>query len=73
VCDRDRVWVRRRGSGLLEPFTVPRLTIAEAADRGWQPREGGRLLEQKPPAYLPTYPLPQWVMPLPPPWWARYV
>jgi hypothetical protein len=60
--------VRRRGSGLLEPFTVPRLTIGDAAERGWQRRDDGRLLEQKPPAYLPTYPLP-WRMPPPPrPW-----
>jgi hypothetical protein len=60
------VWVRRPGSGILEPRELPRLTLDEAIERGWQRREDGRLLMPRPPAYLPTYPL-AWEPPRPPP------
>jgi hypothetical protein len=51
-----KTWVTRRGSGLLEPFAVPELTLDEAINRGWE--RHGALLEPKPEEYLPAYPMP---------------
>lgn len=52
-------WVTRR-SGLLEPFTVPELTIDEAISRGWeqrgplmQPKRDERFFRTFPPPYPP--------------------
>jgi hypothetical protein len=45
----------KRGSGLLEPFEVPELTLDEAINRGWE--RHGRLMEPKHEELLPTYPL----------------
>jgi hypothetical protein len=49
-----RTWVTHGGSGLLEPFTVPELTIDAAISRGWELVDG--LMEPRPPAYLCTFP-----------------
>lgn len=54
-------WVTRR-SGLLEPFTVPELTIDEAISRGWE-RRGPLLQPKRDERFLPT--LPRW---WPSPW-----
>lgn len=50
-----------RASGLLEPFTVPEITIDAAIDRGWE--RDGRLLLPRPAEFLPTYPLPGFGIP----------
>lgn len=49
-----KTWVTRRGSGLLEPFAVPELSLDEAINRGWE--RHGALLEPKSEEYLPAYP-----------------
>lgn len=49
-----KVWVTRGKSGLLEPFTVPELTIDAAINRGWELVD--ELMEPRPPAYLYTSP-----------------
>jgi hypothetical protein len=71
VNDDRPVWVRRPGSGIVEPRELPRLTLADAIERGWQRREDGRLLMPHPPVYLPTYPLPP--LPPSPPSWLSFV
>jgi hypothetical protein len=50
-----QAWVTQP-CGLAVQVGLPALTMAGAIGRGWQPREDGRLLEPKPPAFLQTSP-----------------
>jgi hypothetical protein len=53
-----KIWIGRPGSGLLEPFEVPDLTMEASISRGWELH--GDLLEPRAPEreYLTTTPLP---------------
>lgn len=51
----------KRGSGLLEPFTVPELTMDQSISRGWE--VNGLLMEPKrEEEFLQTYPMPSWAL-----------
>ncbi len=70
----DRAWTARSRAGLAIPADLPSLDMDASIGRSCHVPPGGTLLEQDPPAFLPTtmYQLPPWPSPrLFDDWWWR--